>query len=284
MEEIEQGVSKTHGFRHAEFPATRWTLVTLARRPDDPEAVRALEEICECYWYPIYAFIRRCGASPSDAEDTTQNFFSTIHEHVQRADADRGRLRTFFMAIARKKFADHRKFLGAKKRGGGAIVDSLDETSAEGRYLVEPVDPSATPEEFYEYVWAKEITLNCLAAVGREWELKGRGGEFETLRSLVLRPMIEFDLSVTRESACEGLSISAGSLRQRIKAIRDRLWAILANEVSGTLSASEGPNGRPSQQLVAEEVAYLFSALSTTGTGVTSTYSRPPPEVGSQQT
>ncbi len=45
----------------AGFPTTRWSRIAHAGDPDDPEARAAMAELCEAYWYPVYALIRRQG-------------------------------------------------------------------------------------------------------------------------------------------------------------------------------------------------------------------------------
>jgi len=244
------------------FPTTRWSLVSSARNSDSAEADRALEEICEGYWYPIYAFLRRKGLTTSDAEDITQELFSSIREHVDRADSRKGHLRSFFITIAKRKLADDQKRRRAKKRGGDFVIQSLDRESSEGRYTFEPHDRGATPDEFYEYVWSREIVLKCLQIVGSEWEAQESLPEFEALKPLILRPMIEFDTSVSRDSVKAALGITDSSLRKKIKRIRDRLWKVIGKEVSGTLADPTRPNGQASQETVVAEVAHIFAALS----------------------
>ncbi len=242
------------------FPETRWTLVARARHPEDPEAVRALEELCERYWYPVYAFARRSGCSAEDAEDATQEFFARIGQHVARADADKGRLRSFFITIIKNELSDERKRRATKKRGGHILFESFDFATAEGRFAKELVEPSANPEEFFEFVWAKEITLNSLEAVGREWEARNRRREFDRIRPLVLRLILELDGSVTRDSACAELGIQNDNLKQKIKSIRDRLYAFVAAEVRDTVAVPT--DDRTSiQEVVSQEVAHIFGSL-----------------------
>lgn len=59
-----------------------------------------MEKTCERYWYPIYAFLRKSGRQPTDAEDLTQSFFLRIlgDDSLLRAEAERGKLRTFLLA------------------------------------------------------------------------------------------------------------------------------------------------------------------------------------------
>ena len=71
------------------FPATQWTVVLAAGGTPSPESEAALERLCSSYWYPLYAFVRRSGYSPENAEDLTQEFFARLLEHNWIAHADR---------------------------------------------------------------------------------------------------------------------------------------------------------------------------------------------------
>src|SRR5438067_12911769 len=86
------------------FATTRWSIVVAAGKPDKARAKTALATLCETYWYPVYAFVRRRGYTPHDAQDCTQEFFATLLEkdYVRAADRERGRFRTFLLtAVSR---------------------------------------------------------------------------------------------------------------------------------------------------------------------------------------
>jgi len=88
--------------KSAAFVSTRWSIVNDARRKTTAVSRRALAELCEVYWYPLYAFIRRRGLSSEDARDMTQGFFAELleKETLQVADRQRGRFRSFLLAAA----------------------------------------------------------------------------------------------------------------------------------------------------------------------------------------
>jgi RNA polymerase sigma-70 factor (ECF subfamily) len=73
------------------FQTTRWTLVERVNGAFDAEAAAALAALCNAYWYPIYAFIRRSGHTPHDAEDLTQGFFARLLEQERITDGNRER-------------------------------------------------------------------------------------------------------------------------------------------------------------------------------------------------
>ena len=124
------------------FVTTHWSVVLAARAPDAPRAATALAELCRTYWYPLYAFVRRKGHSPHDAQDLTQAFFARLLEknYVAQADSERGRFRTFLLTAFSHFLADEWDKAQRLKRGGGREIISFDAVSAEERYRLEPVE------------------------------------------------------------------------------------------------------------------------------------------------
>ena len=61
----------------ASFGTTQWSLVLAARGHGTPEAREALAALCETYWYPLYAFVRRKGYDHDRAQDHVQGFFTS---------------------------------------------------------------------------------------------------------------------------------------------------------------------------------------------------------------
>jgi RNA polymerase sigma-70 factor (ECF subfamily) len=76
----------------SQFPTTRWTLVIAAGNPERKEARSALVSLCETYWYPLYAYLRRRGYPADQSQDLTQEFFIRLLEgqYLDRADPARG--------------------------------------------------------------------------------------------------------------------------------------------------------------------------------------------------
>jgi RNA polymerase sigma-70 factor (ECF subfamily) len=120
-----------------------------------PDSAAALAELCSAYWYPVYAFVRRRGFGPDDAQDLTQGFFSQLLEKqtLKAARRERGRFRSFVLAALKFHLSHERGRADAKKRGGGKTLISLDADTAEGKYRLEPEEPE-TPESLYERRWA----------------------------------------------------------------------------------------------------------------------------------
>ena len=160
----------------ARFPTTCWSRVARAADPVNPEARAALAELCASYWYPIYALVRRKGHGPDDALDLTQEYFARLLEKgvLAAADPGKGRFRAFLRTDCGFFLADARDRRGRLKRGGGAVVLSIDAAGAEGRYHVEPAG-GLTPEQLFDRAWAMAMLDRTLALLADEYARTGRG-------------------------------------------------------------------------------------------------------------
>jgi DNA-directed RNA polymerase specialized sigma24 family protein len=150
--------SKPEGLpaRGVRFETTHWSMVVSAGRDRSPEASRALATLCQNYWFPLYAFVRRAGYSAEDAQDLTQEFFVGLltKNYLAVADHQRGRFRSFLLGAMKHFLAKHERRQGAQKRGGHSPLLSLDFNSGEDCYRrLEPVD-NLTPERLYQKRWA----------------------------------------------------------------------------------------------------------------------------------
>jgi RNA polymerase sigma-70 factor (ECF subfamily) len=68
------------------FETTSWSLILQAVGGSSEDAQQARARLCEAYWPPVYAFIRRKGRSPEDAEDLTQSYFARLLEKDYLSD------------------------------------------------------------------------------------------------------------------------------------------------------------------------------------------------------
>ena len=137
------------------FHTTHWSVVLAARDQDRPDAAEALASLCSTYWYPLYAFIRRRGSSPHEAEDLTQEFFYRFLERhaLESVQPTAGKFRSFLLTCLKNFLANERERAQAQRRGGGQPLVPLDGGDAETRYSLEPVD-HRTPDAVFERRWA----------------------------------------------------------------------------------------------------------------------------------
>ncbi len=229
------------------FATTQWSVV-LAAHGGDSHATAALGQLCERYWYPVYAFVRRQGHSPHDAQDFTQEFFARLIEKDWLADVapERGRFRSWLLASMRNFLANEWNRQRTQKRGGGVAVLSLDETNAEGRYVHEPADP-VDPTQLFERRWAMTLLEDVLARLQSEMEAAGKAAHFAAMKSALTGGQIAFT-----EVAAE-LRMSEGAVRVAVHRLRERYRELLRAAVADTVES-------PAE--VDAELSYLFAALS----------------------
>jgi len=232
------------------FATTRWSMVHAAGAEDGSQQAReALEELSERYWFPIYAFVRRQVSSAEQAEDLTQGFFCELLEksELARADATRGRFRSFLLTAARHYLVRKKEHEGALKRGGGRSVLSLDRSLGESRLAHEPAD-ARTPERAFEHAWAVSQLEAAMARLQTEYEGSGRGALFHALK-----PWLSGKPAGDQASLARSLDMQPGACKVALHRLRQRMGLALRAEVSETVST-------PAE--VDEELALLFAALS----------------------
>jgi RNA polymerase sigma-70 factor (ECF subfamily) len=197
------------------------------------EAREALARLSEAYWPPVYAFIRRRGLSPADAEDLTQSYFARFFEkgYVQDYRPEVGRFRTFLRASVSHFLANEWDRQRAQKRGGGKAPLSLDAATAEERLRLEPVD-RLTPEAVFERQWAATLLSRCLERLRREQAAAGSLERFERLRAFLSGDGTGEGYAVLAQEA--GSSESA--VRVAVHRLRRRFCAILREEILDTVT------------------------------------------------
>jgi RNA polymerase sigma-70 factor (ECF subfamily) len=232
------------------FATTHWTVVLTARASDTTRAQVALDKLCQTYWYPLYAYVRRRGHSPEDAQDLTQEFFARLLEYkwVDRADRQRGRFRSFLLGVLNHFLADAWDKARAQKRGGGIKPVPLEVADAETRYQAEPPD-NLTAEKIYEKRWALTLLENVFAMLRQEYEAHGKGPLFSKLEACLTQTRAAVPYG---ELAAE-LHMSEGALRMAVHRLRGRYRELLRSEIADTVLNGEE---------VEEELRYLFRVLS----------------------
>ena len=233
----------------AGFQTTRWSLILKAAGGDSAEATLALALLCEAYWYPVYAFVRRQGYPPPDAEDLTQGYFARFLEKdvVREVRPESGRFRSFLVVSVRNFLHNERDREHALKRGGGRRLVSLDGATAEREYEREPVD-AATPESLFEQSWARTVFDRV---VGRlEQETARHEGRERVAR---LRPFLtggeprDSYADIARE-----WGVGESAVRVAVHRLRNRFAALLRDEVGRTVSDEKD---------VDDEIRYLLALV-----------------------
>jgi RNA polymerase sigma factor (sigma-70 family) len=217
------------------FVTTHWSIVLAAGDASASDAGQALQTLSEYYWYPLYAFARRRGASAEDAADLTQEFFARLieGEFLSTADPQKGRFRTFLLTIFQRFLASEYQKGQAARRGGGRRVFSIDAADGERRYAMEPMDV-ATPEMLYERRWAMTLLQRVLQRLEEEYRCKGKAELFEHCRERLAGTGT--DGSSYAETAAR-LRMSEVAVRVAVHRMRERYRQLVREEVAGTVDA-----------------------------------------------
>src|SRR5215210_1240640 len=215
----------------SEFPTTRWTLVVAAADPQRKEARSALVALCENYWYPLYAYLRRRGYAADQAQDLTQEFFIRVLEgrYLDRADPEKGRIRSFMLTSLKFFVADEGDRQRAHKRGGGALVP-LEFSSGEDRYQREP-SHDETPERIFERRWALSVLDRVVEKLRNEFVRHGRPENFERLKVFLLGHSDAPYATLARE-----MNTSEGALKVAIHRLRKRYRQLFRLEIADTVA------------------------------------------------
>lgn len=239
----------THSRQPEWFVTTHWSVVQ-AVGENSSKAQAALEQLCRAYWYPLYAFVRRLGHGPHDAEDLVQGFFAACLEknYLGAADRRKGRFRSFLLLALKRFMANEWDRQRTRKRGGDQTVISLDSLDAEQRYALEPAD-RLSADKLFERRWALTLLDKVLARLAAEQAATGHAATFAHLK--------EFLTSQGRGTPyaelAERLGLSEGALKVAIHRLRKRYRDLLEEEIAHTVATPEE---------IAEERRHLLAALS----------------------
>jgi RNA polymerase sigma-70 factor (ECF subfamily) len=233
----------------AAFCTTRWSVVMLAGRAESVDAQVALETLCQAYWPPVYAFVRRRGHSPQEAEDLTQGFFERMlaGSYLSAADREKGRFRTFLITMLTRYLANEWDRSQRLKRGGGIRFVSLNEGEAEERAPIEPAT-DCTPETEYERRWAETVLERVLEQLEQEYGAADLAQRFSTLKVF----LVDVKGALPFTQAAQQLGLSEAATKSAVHRLRARYRELLRQEIARTVGESNE---------VDAELRHLFAAL-----------------------
>src|SRR6266496_402060 len=231
------------------FTTTHWSVVLQAAGGSAPGAQEALEQLCRTYWYPLYAYVRRQGHSPEDAQDLTQEFFARFLEKqiFRQARPERGRFRSFLLTSLKHFLVNEWHRATARKRGGGHTPVPLDTVLAERLYSREPSRDLAA-DKLYERSWALALLELVRARLRDEYAVEGRSDRFEIVERFL--PGEESGLSYVE--AARQLGMAEGTLKSDVHRFKQRYRQILRAEIAHTVARPED---------VDEELRHLLAVL-----------------------
>jgi RNA polymerase sigma-70 factor (ECF subfamily) len=208
--------------------------VLAADGSDTAQASAALEKLCRTYWHPLYAYLRRRGCEPHDAEDLTQGFFVHLLERgtLRRVDRNQGRFRSFLLASLNYFLADEQARARALKRGGGRGTLSLDAEQAEEGYRLQPKD-ERSPEKIFEHRWAMTLLDQVLAKLAREFADGGKADLFERLQPF----LVSGAGARTYAQIAVEVGLSEEAFKKAVQRMRLRYHQLFREEIAQTVSS-----------------------------------------------
>ncbi|HEX5218664.1 MAG TPA: sigma-70 family RNA polymerase sigma factor [Verrucomicrobiae bacterium] len=231
------------------FVTTHWSIVLSARDQDSPKSSEALEALCRTYWFPLYAFVRRQGCGPHDAQDLTQEFFARLLEkgYLNSATQDKGRFRTFLLVALKRFLANEWDRQHAQKRGGSAQIVPIDPELAESRFVAGPAH-ELQPDLLFDRQWALTLLDRTMLRLRDEYVSSGRARLFELLRGCLTKD----ESALPYAEIAARLNLTEPAVKMAVQRLRARYREILRAEIADTVAGPEE---------VEAEIRHLFSAF-----------------------
>ena len=231
-----------------DFRTTHWSLVLEAGACTDGGR-GALETLCRHYWYPLYAFVRRRGYPPAEAQDLTQEFFARLlaSESLSDVSPEKGRFRTFLLAALKHFLAKEWRDANRLKRGGGRDILAWDGLDPEARFLVEPVSDAA-PETQFDRRWAQTLVNGVLARLAIEQAREGLAERFTGLKAFLQGD----GPGESYGDVARRLGLSESAAKSAIFRLRRRYGELIRDEIAQTVA---GPDE------VQAEIRHLIAVL-----------------------
>ena len=203
--------------------------MTEAGDSSSPESRQALGDLFSIYWYPLYAYVRRTGSSPDDAQDLTQSFFLYLMENnvFRVVDRKRGKFRWFLLATFKHFLANQRRNASAQKRGGKLTAISLDSLEAEERYRLEPSDPISA-DRLFDRQWA----LTVLEKVRSHLKSKAKDPD----RFTIVEQYLPGGSAPPQAETAQTLGITLSALKVEIHRLKKRYAETLREEIARTVA------------------------------------------------
>lgn len=231
------------------FQTTNWSLVVAGASGDSPGAREALARLCEAYWNPLYAYVRRRGYDPDDARDLVQSYFAHLLEKgaLRGVTPGAGRFRSYLLTCLSNFLSHERQRASSLKRGGGRAPLSLDTDVAESRYSRSWIEET-TPEREFERSWALTVLERALGRVEEDLKRAGQSRRYERFK-----PLLTEDAPGTAyKGLAEELGMSTSAVKVAVHRMRRRFGDALRDEIAQTV-ADEGQ--------IESEIRHLLSIV-----------------------
>jgi RNA polymerase sigma-70 factor (ECF subfamily) len=233
------------------FATTHWSVVRAAAAPDATDCTKALETLCQTYWLPLYAYLRRQGHNSDSAEEYTQAFFAQLLDKkgLRMADPKKGKFRSFLLTALKHFLANQRKRARARKRGGGRKIFPLNFEYAESQFATEPAD-HLSPEKLFERAWALTVLDRTMKRLREQSTTAGKQDLFDSLKIYLTTDKG----AVPYKQVAQKLRMSEPAVRVAVHRLKKRYRDILRSEIADTVTT---------ENQIDQEIRDLFAALAT---------------------
>jgi RNA polymerase sigma factor (sigma-70 family) len=227
------GTTGVRGPHQQTFVTTHWSIVLSAAHSDTTQAHDALSKLCQTYWHPLYAYVRRRGSSPEDAEDLTQGFFAALLQRkaVSTVSPEKGRFRSFLLASLNHFLSDQWDKDRAQKRGASKVI-SVDTQGAEA-WLNQMPSENLTPEKAFELRWAITLLEQVYQTLEEEQQHQGKRESFEALRGTLAGP----GNAAPYAELGQRLGLNEGAVKVAVHRLRQRYRALLREAIRQTVAS-----------------------------------------------
>jgi len=214
------------------FATTQWSVILHAADDVSGASPGALEALCSIYWPPLYAYARRDGLSPQDAQDAVQDFLHRLlHGNgLASVSPDKGRFRTFLLVALKNFLISRARKEQAIKRGGAADRLCLDTNNAEALCESELAD-QMSPDKAFDRRWAHTIMTLALDRLRDEHKSIQQARVFAALQ-----PVLSEGGRVENQAAlATELGVTPGALATAATRLRQRYREFIEAEVRRTV-------------------------------------------------
>ena len=233
-----------------QFATTHWSVVLAAADSASPNSQEALEKLCRTYWLPLYAFVRRTGSGPEDAQDLTQAFFEKLlrNNTIRHLAPEKGRFRNYLLTVLKRFLRDELDRSTAAKRGGGAPVIPLDTAEGEA-HLQDARVADLSPDQAFDRAWAERVLRGSVDCLRAQYEAEGRAALFAALSPYLSRRPDGEGYGATAQV----LGLDASAVAMAVMRLRRRYRELVRAEVANTVAT-------PAE--IDDEIRYLIELLS----------------------
>ncbi|HEX5213850.1 MAG TPA: hypothetical protein VFV98_00225 [Vicinamibacterales bacterium] len=203
------------------FPMTRRSVLERIQEGDPDLRRAAFGDLTVAYWRPSYRYLRlHWRLSPETAEDVVQAFFTTAFEkgYVEKYDPAKAKFRTFLRTCLDRFVQNTRQAERATKRGGQAMLLSLDFPGAEHELAAYPALVVDDADRFFHDETIRALFARTVDAMRDAFTREGKPQIFDVFARHDLHPSAD----ATYATVAADLRLTTAQVTNHLHAARRR--------------------------------------------------------------